>query len=50
MALGAFITAYGASKTYTGGGLGYSFMQSFLPSYSPELKMMLLGRFFCQVV
>jgi MFS family permease len=46
MALGAFITAYGASKTYSGGGLGYSFMQSFLPSYSPELKMMLLGRFF----
>lgn len=46
MALGAFITAYGASKTYSGGGFGYNFMQSFFPSYSPELKMMLLGRFF----
>lgn len=45
MAIGAFLTAYGASKAYTGGGLGYGFMQSFLPSYSPELKMMLLGRF-----
>jgi nitrate/nitrite transporter NarK len=46
MALGAFLTAYGASKAYTSGGLGYGLMQSFLPSYSPELKMMLLGRFF----
>lgn len=45
MALGAFLTAYGASKYYTSGGLGYGLMQSFLPSYSPELKMMLLGRF-----
>jgi len=46
MAFGAFLTAYGASKAYSGGGLGYGLMQSFLPSYSPELKMMLLGRFF----
>ena len=46
MALGAFLTAYGASKAYASGGLGYGLMQSFLPSYSPELKMMLLGRFF----
>ena len=46
MALGAFLTAYGASKAYISGGLGYGFMQSFWPSYSPELKMMLLGRFF----
>lgn len=46
MAFGAFLTAYGASKAYTSGGLGYGLMQSFLPSYSPELKMMLLGRFF----
>ncbi|MDT8393900.1 MAG: MFS transporter [Bacteroidales bacterium] len=45
MALGAFLTAYGASKAYTSGGLGYGLMQSFLPAYSPELKMMLLGRF-----
>ncbi|HJN05513.1 MAG TPA: MFS transporter, partial [Bacteroidales bacterium] len=46
MALGAFITAYGGSQIYSEGGFGYNFMQSFLPSYSPELKMMLIGRFF----
>jgi len=46
MAFGALLTAYGASKAYSGGGPGYGLMQSFLPSYSPELKMMLLGRFF----
>ncbi len=46
MALGAFITAYGASDMYSEGGFGYGFMQSFLPDYSPELKMMLVGRFF----
>ena len=46
MAFGAVITAYGASDAYRADGFGYSFMQSFLPNYSPELKMMLLGRFF----
>lgn len=46
MALGAFITAYGASESYSNGGFGYVFMQTFLPDYSPELKMMLVGRFF----
>lgn len=45
MAFGALVTAYGASDIYTNGGWGYSFMSSFMPSYSPELKMMLLGRF-----
>ncbi|MEE4261018.1 MAG: MFS transporter [Bacteroidales bacterium] len=46
MAFGALLTAYGASDGYRAGGWGYSFMQSILPGYSPELKMMLLGRFF----
>jgi len=46
MAFGAIITAYGASEQYGAGGFGYSLMASFLPNYSPELKMMLLGRFF----
>jgi MFS family permease len=46
MALGAVLTAYGASDVYRGGGVGYSFMSSILPKYSPELKMMLVGRFF----
>lgn len=45
MAFGAVLTAYGASDMYQN-GLGYGLMSSFLPNYSPELKMMLLGRFF----
>lgn len=46
MAIGATITAYGASEYYSAGGIGYGFMNSFLTGYSPELKMMLVGRFF----
>jgi len=46
MALGAFLTAWGASKGYRAGGIGYDFMSAIIPRYSPELKMMLLGRFF----
>lgn len=46
MAFGAVLTAYGASKIFSSGGFGYSFMATFMPDYSPELKMMLLGRFF----
>lgn len=46
MALGAFLTAYGTSYSYRNGGVGYNLFSSFLPGYSPELKMMLLGRFF----
>lgn len=46
MAFGAMLTAYGASDYYSNGGFGFSLFSSFLPSYSPELKMMLLGRFF----
>ncbi|MCD4793068.1 MAG: MFS transporter [Bacteroidales bacterium] len=46
MAFGAVLTAYGASDLYGEGGFAYGFMQTFLPNYSPELKMMLLGRFF----
>jgi len=45
MAFGALVTAYGASDMYRNDGLGYAFMSSFLPNFSPELKMMLLGRF-----
>ncbi|MFU8843590.1 MAG: MFS transporter [Bacteroidales bacterium] len=45
MTAGAFVTAYGASGHYINGGFGYTFMSSFLTNYSPELKMMLLGRF-----
>jgi nitrate/nitrite transporter NarK len=45
MAFGAVLTAYGASDMYQD-GIGYGLMSSFMPNYSPELKMMLLGRFF----
>jgi len=45
MAVGSFITAYGASDYYRDGGMFHGFMSSFLESYTPELKMMLFGRF-----
>jgi MFS family permease len=45
MVVGAFLTAYGASDTFRNGGLGFGLMQSILPQYSPELKMMSLGFF-----
>lgn len=45
MTSGAFVTAYGASPTFSNGGPFHSLFSSFLPNYSPELKMMLLGRF-----
>jgi len=43
-ALGGVVTAYGVSETFRGGGFGYEFMASFMPGYSPELKMMMFGR------
>ena len=46
MAFGAVLTAYGTSDIYREGGMGYQMMSSILPKYSPELKMMLAGRFF----
>lgn len=45
MTAGGMVTAYGASNWYTSGGPFYAFMGSFLKGYSPELKMMLVGRF-----
>ncbi|MCB0805937.1 MAG: MFS transporter [Bacteroidales bacterium] len=45
MTAGAFLTAYGASTYFTEGGVGYDLFSSFMVKYSPELKMMLLGRF-----
>lgn len=46
MAFGAMLTAYGASDYYGRGGFGYGLISAILPNYSPELKMMLIGRFF----
>ncbi len=43
--LGAAITAYGTTDYYINGGVGYQFMESFLPSWSPILKMTTLGFF-----
>ena len=42
--VGILISAYGASPYFHNGGLGYGFMKSFLPQYSPELKTLMIGR------
>lgn len=42
--VGIFISAYGATEYYHNQGFGYSLMNSFLNDYSPELKMLMLGR------
>lgn len=42
--IGTFLTAYGATENFAEGGFGYKFFSSFLTNYSPELKMMILGR------
>ncbi|MBI5648366.1 MAG: MFS transporter [Ignavibacteriae bacterium] len=43
-ALGAVVTAYGASETFLSGGFGHGAISAIFPSYSPQLKMMMLGR------
>ena len=45
MAAGSALTFYGASETYSNGGFGYHFMNSFLVKYSPSFKMMTFGYF-----
>jgi len=45
MVLGGAVTAYGASPTFLEGGFGFEFMSSFLPRFSPALKMTSLGFF-----
>lgn len=45
MTAGAFLTAYGASTYFSNGGPFHGLFSTILPQYSPELKMMLLGRF-----
>jgi MFS family permease len=42
--IGTFLTAYGASESFTAGGSIHSFFNSFLTDYSAEFKMMCLGR------
>jgi len=43
MVVGAFVTWYGATDYFNGGGFGHAFMNSFLSGWSPSLKMMWLG-------
>ena len=43
MVVGAFVTWYGATDYFNGGGFGHAFMSSFLSGWSPSLKMMWLG-------
>ncbi|MCP5050955.1 MAG: major facilitator superfamily domain-containing protein 1 [bacterium] len=43
-AFGSFLIAYGSSETFVNGGFGYDLMNSVFPDYSPQLKMMILGR------
>lgn len=42
--LGAFVTAYASSDVFSSGGLGYSSLNSFWKSLSPEFKLLCLGR------
>lgn len=42
--IGTILTAYGATTSFSNGGPGYDLFSSFLKAYSPELKMMILGR------
>ncbi len=43
-ALGVITTAYGASDVFRAGGPLFGLFSTVLPQYSPELKMMILGR------
>ncbi len=43
---GAFITAYGSTEYYSNGGFLYGIMDDLPFDYSPELKMLMLGRLF----
>lgn len=43
-ALGVILTAYATSDVFRGGGPGYGLLGSFMTGYSPEVKMMILGR------
>ncbi|MCP4599458.1 MAG: major facilitator superfamily domain-containing protein 1 [Proteobacteria bacterium] len=46
MMIGCVLTYYGCTDYFISGGLGYDLMSSFLPEYSPALKMMCTGFLF----
>jgi MFS family permease len=43
MVAGTFLTWYGATDYFNGGGFGHAFMNSFMTGWSPSLKLMWLG-------
>jgi MFS family permease len=42
---GTLLTVYGASDFFRNGGVGFDLLSSFAARFSPELKMMIVGRF-----
>ena len=42
--IGILVAAFGTSELFYGGGVAFDFMGSFVPGWSPEFKMILLGR------
>ncbi len=44
--LGVLISAYGASPYFAAGNFDHNLLSSFLPEYSPQLKMLMIGRLF----
>jgi len=44
-AVGALLTVYGATDVFRSGGPAFGLLSSFLPRFTPELKMMIAGRF-----
>ncbi len=42
--LGTFISAYGISDYFSAGGFGYGFIDALPTDYSPEVKMLMIGR------
>ncbi len=43
MILGSFFNYYAMTETFNNGGLGYDFLNSFLPAYKPSLKLAIMG-------
>lgn len=43
--LGALLTTYATTDGFRAGDFGYGFLNSFISGYSPELKVMIMGRF-----
>jgi MFS family permease len=46
MVVGSFLTYYGTTDYFNGGGIGYSFLNSFWSGHAPSFKMMSIGFFF----